>query len=232
VTDRELFHRWQTLVGAEGRAWMEPANLGGFFQYFRPTGVGVERALEGLPLADRVLPRLLNIYAATSAGWEQHRTIFDYFRVHHPPIISRQQAEELVWKYFQSLREISIEVADDELLARLDHYQTTQFVAKPAPEGSDADLDVWTRDVETDYLLGLEREQSQILLMKEGIWTMANDLELMYYVLWPLYERSSDLIEPFAPYFELWRRGVAVRFGDDLVIRGYAPAGNITDARL
>ena len=51
---------------------------------------------------------------------------------------------------------------------------------------------------------------SDWLMLREAVYYMACDPVLTEYILWPCYQRSSAIVEPFQPYFELWRHGVYV----------------------
>jgi hypothetical protein len=64
--------------------------------------------------------------------------------------------------------------------------------------------------------------QSHASLMDEALYTIACDYNLAYHILWPLYRHLSDIDEPFAEYFELWKHGAGYRIEGDRV-RVYVP---------
>ena len=43
--------------------------------------------------------------------------------------------------------------------------------------------------------------------LHEAFYSIACDYKIAHYLMWPLYRGSTEIEEPFAPYFELWTHG-------------------------
>jgi len=67
-------------------------------------------------------------------------------------------------------------------------------------------------DLRSDWFLSLKPKQSDALLMGEAFYSIACDYYIADYLLWPLYQHSTVIEEPFAPYFELWTHGALAIF--------------------
>lgn len=68
-------------------------------------------------------------------------------------------------------------------------------------------------DMVGDWYSGLNPVQSDALLLHEAFYSIACDYDIARYLMWPLYRTSSDIVEPFAPYFDLWTHGAKPWFG-------------------
>lgn len=77
---------------------------------------------------------------------------------------------------------------------------------------TDDSPDVWIYDMVGDFIGSLTPADTPALLLREAVCSIANDIFLQGYVLWPAYARSCELDEPFAAYFDLWKNGVSYTY--------------------
>jgi hypothetical protein len=73
---------------------------------------------------------------------------------------------------------------------------------------SDDSPDVWIFDLIANFTTTLTPADTPLLLLKDAIYSMANDKLLQLYVMWPLYKETSELNDPFRSYFLLWAKGI------------------------
>lgn len=79
-------------------------------------------------------------------------------------------------------------------------------------------------EVTSEFMASLRAQvNSPAHLMREAFYTLACDYNLEYHLLWPVYRRCSNLVEPFAAYFDLWKHGAGCRFGPDGGVKVYVP---------
>ncbi|MDG3004687.1 hypothetical protein [Paludisphaera mucosa] len=227
MSDQEaLLARWKALAGDHSRRPWTPDHLAGFFQNFRPHGVGLAEVFEGVEGADEITPRLLEIYRATAEGWRDDGGYDAYFNVKSPVPLAAPRAVELVLGHLEKVRAMAEVLGRDDLVASLDPAPAVDVVVgeTPWPPGPD-DVESTIYEVVGDYMALLTPRESPALGMEEGLWTIAGDYNLRHYVLWPLYRGVGTIEEPFQPYFELWRHGAGYRFTPEGAVHVYTPAG-------
>jgi hypothetical protein len=203
-------------------------DLVGFFQAFRPYGQDLPRALEGVVRAEEILPRLLQIYAATAPGWDERDA---YFVVRTPNPLFQDQARDLVLAHVQRFAEIAKEVGAVELLGILQPSPEIDVVEGHAPWPPDPDgVENLMYDARADFMASLAPIASDALLLDDALYHLACDYFLRDYVLWPLYRQSSKVVEPFGPYFEMWKHGVGLRFVRTDLIKAFVPVVRTRDS--
>jgi hypothetical protein len=229
-TTGEMLAYWKSLAGDPSPEPWASENMGMFFQGFRPHGHGVEAAFEGVAAADEILPRLLEVYAATAEGGENDA----YFVVRAPEPLSGERAMELAVEYIRKTAQIARELgatgyADGAELLEMLHSRTTIEVVpgeRPWPPHRDSPEGL-VYQVVGDYMSHLQWDlepiESHAYEMEEGLYTLACDYGISYHILWPLYRHLTEITEPFAAYFELWKHGAGHRFEDDGAVRIYVP---------
>jgi hypothetical protein len=215
MTDNERIAQWKSITG------IKSDELAGFFQAFRPHGAGVERALRGVVRSDVIVPRLMEIYEAPVDGYPTDV----YFIVRKPTPLSRDDALHLAILHRQKLNEISKEAKSGELAQLLrQHDRSEVVVGQRSWPPNEEDPETLVDEVVTDYVLSLSPERSQALLLREALYNMACDTYIRDYVLWPLYQESTSVLEPFEPYFKLWKHSAGFRFDHDGSLKVYVPS--------
>jgi hypothetical protein len=224
-TAEEMFARWKWMAGdTSPRPWSSE-NMAGFFQLFRPLGDGVEAAFDGVAGAEDLLPRLLDVYRATAAGWSREGHADAYFLVRHPLTLPRADVADLLRSHLGRLAAAAAEVGDDEASGLLGGPLRLEVVEgqTPWPPGDD-DPETLIYEMTGDFVRSLSPRPSHALLMGEAFYHIACDYGLRHHLLWPLYRHATDIEEPFLPYFELWRHGIGYRFvGEEKVVAFVPP---------
>jgi len=214
MSDMELIARWRSITGVTSE------EMAGFFQAFRPLGVGLVDALQGVSLSGEIVPRLLEIYAATADGYRSDA----YFIVRRPPPLSNDRAAQLAVDHCRRMEAISRRVQFDKLAQLLQTYQCTELIVDNCPESAEeSTLEDLLDDAVTEFMFSMTPLDSQALLLSEAIYYIACDSYIRNHVLWPLYRHATAVCEPFEPYFDLWKYGAGVHFGSDKVLRVYVP---------
>lgn len=226
MTEKDLYEFWHAIVGVdEDESWSEPADLAFLFQSFRPLGKGAERILNGFWGARQVLPRLLEVYRATASGWDKRPLAFDYFIVTDPPAIAESRVDELIRSYLDKMKQIAAEINYRKTASILSAVERVQIIrAQDAPYSLDLNR---TEDLlyamQSDFFSLTPSHPSELWLLEPAFYSMANDNPLTYHLLWPLKADSSNVEEPFLPYFELWKHAVTLRLEADQAT-AYIPA--------
>lgn len=99
-----------------------------------------------------------------------------------------------------------------ELLTNVQTHRVgaaSEFNALPVNDDSP---DSWIYELVTDYVGSLPRPENPILLLRDAIYSMANDIFLRSYIMWPLYADAAGRPDPFQWYFDLWSKGVCYSF--------------------
>lgn len=217
MTKEQILARWKEMTDITSQE-----NLVGFFQKFRPHGNGLAAALEGVVGANEILPRLLELYEVTADGWQREDA---YFVVKNPKPCSKEQARQLTNLHLQKMREVAREIGNRDLRHLLEHPPQIEVICGkvPWPPGQN-DLESLIYEVRTDFILSLTPLNSHILLLNDAFYHIACDYFLRDYILWPLYRHSTTVVEPFKPYFELWKYGAGFRFPIDDTVKVYVPS--------
>jgi hypothetical protein len=153
VGDEELLHRWKVLAGdTSARPWTSN-DVGGFLQLFRPHGVGLAAALEGVASASALLPRLLEVYRVTAPGWEEQDA---YFVVKQPTPWPSADAHRATKDHFQKIRQIAEEIGNKDVLELLTPLPEITLAkgSAPWPPGPD-DPESLVNECVTDFVASL-----------------------------------------------------------------------------
>ena len=120
------------------------------------------------------------------------------------------EAITLLKDHFKDLVSIAISMKDQELVDILSSVPLCQVPVQEfdAVRRTDDTPDGWIFDLVTDYTTTLTPVETQLLLLKDAIYSIANDTILQLYILWPIYRESSTLVDPYRSYFVMWSKGI------------------------
>lgn len=214
---------WKSVASdTSNHAWVNiEDDLYAFFQRFRPLGHGVQTVFEGVERGEEILARLLPFYDHTKEGAGTDA----YFVVRKPLSSPRQDLLAVTTQYIEKVNEIARAAGVEELVTVLRSITIKLQKGQPPPHSIPPDHTfAWIYDTITDWFLGIEPVPSDALLLKEAFYSMTCDYQLSDYIMWPLYEDKSPINDPFAPYYQLWIRGAALRFTGQDLLTVYAPA--------
>lgn len=222
----DVFALWQRLSGDPGDRPWGADHARSFFQGFRPDGEGLDAALRPLPEGDAVLERLRLVFAATAGGYPGAADTYDcYFIVRRPALVQPAEALGHAREFLANVAAIA-DLSGDGELGSLIRNASMSCVVGAAPRGPERhDVDLAMYDVLCDWELSLLRNPPWVNELEEAFYSIACDYYLAWHLMWPWLRGASPVEEPFWPYFELWRRGVALRFESESSVFLYLPAG-------
>jgi hypothetical protein len=163
-----------------------------------------------IPAGVDVYNRLQQIYRATSTGSVRPQGVDAYFIVRDPEpaeiYFLKQNATELL----TSWRQMASQINQQELVKLLTPIPeikiTSSSPPEPDPTGTES-LGVLIYDIHTDWRTQLEPMCPHASWMREAFYYINCDYYLADYVIWPWFMKSSPIIEPMRPYFNLWLHG-------------------------
>lgn len=231
MDEKEYFARLKMIAGDTSDMEWDGDALGGFFLKFRPDGKGVEAVFEGVERGDEILGRLLLFYAAAGEGEEADC----YFVIKDPPAVSSDEVKRLVGEYLEKMAALARE--DDtgsseakrlgKLLKRTPKIETAEGEAPRRQEDEESELGALIPYVVSDLIIEADAVESKAMLLEEGLASMASDYNISNFILWPLYRDCFETEDPFATYFELWKRGVTIDIPDNKHVIAYVPEGKL-----
>lgn len=190
---------WAQLVG-RGRV-SDQSDLIGLFQYFRPDGEGVEAIFAGHPFGDAILERIRKCYAHTREGYAESDA---YFIPRPKESCSQTMAINLLNRHLLEMRKIAERLHVDELVDLIANSTPVRVRTRAElDEGAlnDDSPEAWLYDIATDFMGSLSPHESPLLQLRDAMYSIANDMFLRNYLLWPLYADSYPDSEPFLPAF-------------------------------
>ncbi len=187
--------------------------MAGFFQCFRANTAPLQSLLLEIPRGDEVFDRLTNIFDATTPIMDGERTDL-YCVVRKPIIADASELKSLATKLLGNWRDMAIQENDQELVDELTPLPEVRVSGECAPEVDPNDydsLDVYIYDTHTDWKCGLTSICKHAHWMREAFYYLNCDYYLAGYAMWPWYRDSSELDEPYFPYYKLWTYGAVLR---------------------
>jgi hypothetical protein len=188
--------------------------MGGFFQRFRPDGRELDGLFAGIPAGLDVLHRLRRVYAATTTPPQDQRRTDLYFIVRNPLRSSDEHLLRCAADQLANWRGMAAEFNAQELVELLTPIPKIRISKGPPPTIDPTDyntLDVFINDVQTDWHGNLAPLCPQARWMREAFYSIGCDFYLERYITWPWYTKSSQIREPFEPYFSLWLHGATLQ---------------------
>ncbi len=182
--------------------------LAGFFNRYRPEGLGVDRFLSGNGVEGLVRERIEKVFRATASSW----TAGDlYFINRHFDPLDHETACILAKRHLQDISNIARGLGDVETSKSISELR---FVLGPhSAAGEDVDVATMVYESLTYFLADFQPGWHELFLLKEALYSMANDYCLMAYILWPVVKTGDgDIGDMFDSYFELWRYGVTLTY--------------------
>jgi hypothetical protein len=211
----------------EKLVWKNEDDLFAFFDCFRPDGAGVERVFAGVAGGEEIVLRLLKVYECTKESFGG----FGYFIVRRPTRATPEKLVDLTTQHLEKVRQIACSFRPEaiktkqmresliagaaKLASLLETLTQIEIKREAAPARTQPDYqapETILYDVVGDWVMGLDPIPSAALLMREAFYSIACDYYIANYLMWPLYRHGTDIVEPFALYFELWTHGARAIF--------------------
>lgn len=241
ISVETLFQRCREAAAMESDCPVDPDSLIGFFQTFRPDGRGLMGIFEELPGGTQLHERLDELFAATGDDRRPQGGRDAYFIIRQPPSIEPDEVANLTRLWLENLRWLALATDDAETAARLDPLPAVRVLEgippkHPKSQEEKADL-LKTFQTSVPNLAGrIEPSSEYAQLLKPAYYFVCCDAMLRDYLMWPLYAGSRDsaspshpaigsirAVDPFRPYFQLWRHGLKYRIFRDEQIDLYLP---------
>jgi hypothetical protein len=184
--------------------------LAGMFNRYRPNGDGVERILEGDGVEGAVRARVMRIFEATARAGKSGDL---YFVVRQPEPMDPQMAVQYASDYLNGIGRLADFVNDSKTRELVASLIVSPHPNTPFARDERVAAHIW--ECVGDFLAKFQPDRDELFILKEALYSMANDLVLTAYVLWPAVQRSVSLPELLDPYFNLWRHRIGLDFSTD-----------------
>jgi len=209
-----FFQRCKDLAGDDSAPPWTKDRMFGFFQAFRPDGHRLASLFADIPSGDLVYGRLQQAFSATATGAREHAHEDAYFVVRSSEPAPPESLVKSAVDQLANWRLMAEAIGERELVDLLTPLPrvTRRSTIPPPPDPNDTEsLDVFIYDVQCDWHGGLPPLCPHASWMRDAVYSIACDYYLAHYITWPWYVHSSPFVEPFGPYFALWRHGVTLR---------------------
>ncbi|MBB4825913.1 hypothetical protein HNO89_003149 [Sporosarcina luteola] len=193
---------------------IEEAQFYGYFQMYMPDGKGVESTFTPLEERHAYLQRILQIYEMLDPEDFSGPSVPGYFtgKAGHVPdkvLIAYGR------QFIQGLQDLLVECS------RTTEYLLGIEEVEIVPPGSIDEIRLQYDPELYETIFDLISEQKDyeepIEILDEAYYSIACDYWISYYLQWHRYGLKGD---PFAPYFELYRRGYSAVFAENKLYIG------------
>ncbi|MEM8913235.1 MAG: apolipoprotein acyltransferase [Planctomycetota bacterium] len=224
---RRILTQMGAAVGvAEQDVFSEDAFVG-FFQSFRPDGLGLSDVFDGLPMADDLQARLTRLFDVAGDDRRPRGGRDAYFVVRRPQRVDPDQIQAAGDDWLRRLTRLAVECDDVDLSDRLRGVRRVRLLEGAAPKSPKEDCDktglfrAFDSDIPT--LAGRSANSPIAESLRTPYYFITCDPHLRDYLMWPLYASHHRTEDPFEPYFDLWRHGVKFRIYREDQIDLYMP---------
>ncbi|WP_164104278.1 apolipoprotein acyltransferase [Candidatus Laterigemmans baculatus] len=235
-----LLQRCQQIAGQSGTA--APADFAaqagsatwtaddaiGFFQAFRPDGVGLGKVFEGVPHGEELLARLHQVFAASGSGARGDGMRDAYFVVRQPANLPPQRVEAAGRQWLANLAELDQQIGSGELRELLEPLPRIRVLVGNPPkhprDPAERSRLLLAINAFSERFVGPLRPSGDAALgLRQAYYYIACDAYLRDHLLWPLYRQVTGMSDPHEPYFQLWEHGIKFRIFNDEEIDFYIP---------
>lgn len=230
--DQQEYGRYLLAMGGEE---MEPDqddeveadHLYGFFQWFMPTGAGVERVFEPLPDGQRFLDRIRPIYEMLNPQDFAGEYVPGYFNGGHEDA-SEETVRGLGEELINGLKALFSLVSEDDEMAdgakeALQALEGLKEVAVLPPgeigkleqelvQGTDEEAGEVVYEVLGELISSRSDYDETIEILNEAYYSIACDDWVAYYLQWPRYDGLQEAENSLRPYFDLYRHGYNIHW--------------------
>lgn len=214
---------------------VEADHLYGFFQWFMPTGEGVERVFAPLPDGERFLHKIRPIYDMLNPEDFVGESVPGYFNGGNEDV-SEQTLRGLGQELIEGLKELFSLVPEDDETADIaedalqDLDSLKEIIILPPGEISKLEqrmiqgIDEGEGEAIYEALAELVSSRSDydenIGLLIEAYYSIACDYWVAYYLQWPRYQGLQEAENSLRPYFDLYRYGYRIHWTQNKLMIG------------
>ncbi len=203
-------------------------SLIGFFQMFRPDGNGLAGLFDDVVCGDDLHDRLNELFAIAGDDRRPQGGRDAYFMVRKPQPITSEHAEALAVDWLGRLQELAGEVGDTQLAELLQSPPKVRVLEGKAPKNPKIEHE------KCDLLKAMQVNAPALVAKITGADAHSTTLQPAYYfatcdymvrdyLMWPLYAAAVKTIEPYGPYFRLWKHGAKYRIFGNKQVDLYLP---------
>lgn len=236
MDSKTLFEQFRQAARFDGETSDDPDALIGVFQSFRPDGIGLDAAFEGLDESAELQGRLSDLYRECGDSMRPQGGRDAYFVVRRPRPIDPAVAESAAREWLDNLAILSQAAGNlraSEYLSRDLRIRVLEGIAPKHPRAvqeKSSLLQVFETDI-PEFLVQLGHTTPAIDLLRPAYYFIACDAALRDYLMWPLYRTALinasvpelTVADPYAPYFKLWSHGIKYRIFTDEQLDLYIP---------
>lgn len=184
--------------------------LSGMFNRYRPSGQGIERILDGDNIRQEIRYRVKRVYEISAPSWRPGDL---YFVVRYFEPICQTQAVRIVIDHLSGIKRLADFVGDRETSEAITMLKVVGGFAPGLVH--DDEVPTLIYECLTDFISRFQFSQNEIFVLKEALFSMANDYFLMAYMLWPAIQAIAPVQGVIEPYIDIWRCGIRIDYSGD-----------------
>ena len=234
---RELINRFRDHAGVDPSVPDDADALLGFFQTYRPDGLALGNLFDGLPHRAELSRRIDQLFAAAGEDRRPQGGRDAYFVVRKYEMISARRVEILAGDWCGRLASLGRELGHPSDAERFDPPPTVRVLEGIPPKHPKKDqgrtgilqtllekVPDWTAEIAVPGDAAIAGNwMADADQLRRVFYFIACDPYLRDYLMWPLYADAIQTVEPFEPYFELWRHRVKFRSFKEGQLDWYLP---------
>ena len=199
---------------------IEEAQFYGYFQMYMPDGKGVEATFEPLEDGHAYLQRILKIYKMLEPEDFRGSAVPGYF-TSKAVNVTNEILINYGRQFIQGLKDLMLESSEKaDTVDSVDYLLGIKEI-KIIPSGSIDEIRQQYDPEIYETIFDIINEQKEydepIEILDEAYYSIACDYWISYYLQWHRYRLNGD---PFAAYFELYRRGYSAVFSENKLYIG------------
>ncbi|MHA7965429.1 hypothetical protein ACX93W_14945 [Paenibacillus sp. CAU 1782] len=238
--DQQEYGRYLLAMGGEEMERdedeeIEADHLYGFFQWFMPTGEGVERVFAPLPDGDRFLNKIRPIYDMLNPEDFAGESVPGYF-IGGNEDVSEQTLLSLGQELIEGLKGLFTLVPEDDEAADIaeealqELASLKEIVVLPPGDiskleqrliqGADEEEGEAVYEALAELVSSRSDYDGNIELLNEAYYSIACDYWVAYYLQWPRYQGLQEAENCLRPYFDLYRYGYRIHWAQNKLMIG------------
>lgn len=229
MTPENILQRCHDLVGTvpEDVDQSSGDSLIGFFQSFRPDGTALQGLFDGLSVAVDLQNRLDKLFTAAGDDRRPEGGRDAYFVIRKPEPLDPELAGELASQWLGGIRQLADTLGEPgigNVLQPAPKVRVLEGIPPKHPK-DDSEKSNLLKAIQQDTPKLVEKINAGPLpaVLRPAYYFTSCDAMLRDYLMWPFYAEATGLVDPLAPYFELWRHRVKYRIFGETQIDLYLP---------
>ena len=222
----EYIHQCRQMTGNETTDPLTPDSLIGLFQCFRPDGKSIKAIFPTMEEKEDLTDRLDQLFQVAGNDRRPDGGRDAYFVIRQPPPLTPSEADQLGRSWLDGIRSL-IEHCDQEYLLKVINPNIQIRILEGIPPKHpkiESEQSLLYRSIrKCGDLTKAISCRVEATALHEAYYFIACDPMLRDYLMWPFYRDATQLRDPLAGYFQLWRHGVKFRIFEESQIDLYLP---------